>query len=75
MENKKTKFIAFIAGHGHRKVLNKQILVNYLSKNIQGYVMIDIPSSEWKGFGFVYMRTSKDLKIFLKQSQLTINGC
>lgn len=75
MENKKTKFLAFIAGHGHKSVLNKTILTDYLSKKVEGYVCVDIPSQIWKGFGFVYVDSQKNLDAFLAKKFLTINGC
>jgi hypothetical protein len=74
-KSKKTPFLAFIAGHGQRKVLSKRILITYLSNHVPGYSMVDIPSPEWKGFGFVYLKSQAALDAILKKRELVVNGC
>ena len=74
MEHKKTNFLAFIAGHGNKSILTKSVLHDYLQKQVEGFVSLEIPSNVWKGYGFVYVQTQAQLTKLLKTRTMTVKG-
>ena len=64
-------YTVFLAGHCNSQLINLQMLEDILSE-IPGFLLIDIPTKKWKGYGFIEMRDESSRQYLLSLGGIKI---